>query len=208
MVKEYSEDTFQANTIAENPKYFWQRAADEIQGDFELSPFKSNIKGINESFKLKITKKIQGINIELSSMFRTISLGKDKYLIGDLKLRSTVINQLDFHLFIWKKKQLKKLFSWNKQISGFRDFDRLVEFRTNRELEVQVFLSTKEMRDFFCQQNEILFKVQYEDKLLKINYQAKEIVCKTEDLLYEYFNYESLLEGLINAGLINQGLLK
>lgn len=204
MVKDCREEIYQSNKTDKNPKCFWQETADEINGIFKLSSVISYNGGVNDSFNLKIFKKYHDINIELSSNFKTISLEKDSYLVSDLKIQTSLVNQIDFHLFIWKKKLLKKLFSWNEQISGFKDFDRLVEFRTNREREVQNFLSTKEIRAFFVQQNEILFKIQFEDKLLKINYQSNDIARDKEALLTEYFGYEKLIDGLINAGLINR----
>lgn len=208
MVKDYRRDIYQINKTDVNPAYFWQETADEINGVFTRSRSDSHIEGLNDSFNLKILKKYQGIEIELNSIFKTHFFDKDKFLVSDLKIQTTLSNQLDFHLFIWKKRQLKKLFSWNKQISGFEDFDRIVEFRTNREQEVQNFLSTKEIRGLFVQQDEILFKVQFEDGVLKISYQANEIVCNAEALLYEYFNYEYIIDGLINAGLINHNNLQ
>ncbi len=208
MVKECREDIIQTNKIFENLKSFWQETADEIDGIFKLSSVITYNRGVNDSFNLKIFKKYHGINIELSSNFKTVSLEKDSYLVSDLKIQTSLANQLDFHLFIWKKKKLTKLFSWNKQNSGFKDFDRRVEFRTNREGEVQNFLSTKEIRAFFVQQNEILFKIQFEDKLLKINYQSNNIARDKEVLLTEYFRYEKLIDGLINAGLINHSGLQ
>lgn len=208
MVKECREDIFQTNKIFENLKSFWQETADEINAVFKLSSVISYNGGVNDSFNLKIFKKYHGINIELSSNFKIISLEKDSYLVSDLKIQTSLANQLDFHLFIWKKKKLTKLFSWNKQISGFKDFDQMIEFRTNREREVQSFLSTKEIRSFFVQQNEILFKIQFEDKLLKINYQSNDIAQDKEALLTEYFRYEKLIDELINAGLINHSRLQ
>lgn len=188
-----------------HPKNFWQEAANEIGGTFRLSKQEQNFgEMIYDHYHLKIEKNHMGIDLEIHSTFHKSPTIHDEFYLNDLRITSNLKNQDRFYFYYWQKGLFEKLLRLNGQYSGYREFDKILGFKTNRLKNIQAFLSEQEIRALLLNQRISIFNIQTENELVKIKYQTSQIIWDKKTLLTEYHKYEKFINGLLQTKLIKQ----
>lgn len=188
--------------VNKNPKHFWQTTADEIGGTFQVSKQTQNAGTIFDLYHLRIKKSYQGIDLEIHSTFHKSPTINDEFYLSSLRITSDLDNQNEFYFYYWKKGLFEKIFRLNGQYSGYREFDKIIGFKTNRFKDIHAFLAEKEIRELILNQQISVFNIQFDDGLVKIKYQTSQIIWDKNTLMTEYSKYEKFINGLLITKLI------
>ena len=189
--------------IDQNPEGFWLEAAKDIGGEFHLSKQGQNAGAfLYDYYHLRIFKDYQAINIELHSTFCKSPTINDEYYLSSLRIETELENQDEFYLYTWRKGVLEKIFSKKTKDPDYREFNKSIGYKTNRESEVALLFSKIEIQDLILEQEISVFNIQFVDKKLRIKYQTNQIVRDRTILISEYSKFIILIEGLLEFQLI------
>ena len=186
-----------------NPSYFWQEVANTLGGMFStLEQSQRFGQYVYQLHTLRVVKPYRGINIELHSCFLMAPDVDNEFHLDDLRVESFIPNQVSFFLHLFPKGVYEKVFWQNKPRSGFKDFDRVVGFETNRMWELRKFFANDAVRDLIQSDFYSQFNVRYENETLIVKNQSTQVILNKELLLAEYQKFVLFIDGLIDAKLI------
>jgi len=189
--------------VDENPSLFWKEAAAIIGGEFITKKQEHHFGDYYYDLHLlQIVKPFRGLNIEMNSCFLLAPNVPDEYFLDDLRVESHIPNQVNFFLHFYKRDVYDKIFWLNKPRSGYKDFDRVVGYETNRMWELRKFFANEEVRNLIQNDFFSLFNVRYENEMLVVKNQSTQVMLHREILLAEYEKFVLFLDGLIDAKLI------
>lgn len=190
--------------VAENPTIFWKEAALSLGGEFITHKQEQHFGDyFYELHILQIIKPYRGINVELNSCFLMSPNILDEYHLDDLRVESFIPNQVNFFLYFYHKGVYDKIFWFNKPRSGYKDFDQVVGFETNRLWELRKFFANEAVRDLIQNDFYSLFNVRYEKEMLVVKNQSTQVILDKDVLLAEYEKFVLFVDGLIEAKLIS-----
>ena len=186
-----------------NPSHFWREVADILGGTFatlEQSQRFGNY--VYQLHTLQIVKPHRGINIELNSCFLMAPDIPNEFHLDDLRVESFILNQVNFFLQLFPKGVYEKVFWFNKPRSGFKDFDRVIGFETNRMWEVRKFFANEAVRDLIQNDFYSQFNIRYENETLIVKNQSNQVILDKDVLLAAYAKFVLFVDGLIDAKLV------
>ncbi len=186
-----------------NPSYFWQEVANTLGGMFStLEQSQRFGQYVYQLHTLHVVKPHRGVSIELNSCFLMAPDVDNEFHLDDLRVESFIPNQVSFFLHLFPKGVYEKVFWQNKPRSGFKDFDRVVGFETNRMWELRKFFANDAVRDLIQSDFYSQFNVRYENETLIVKNQSTQVILNKELLLAEYQKFVLFIDGLIDAKLI------
>lgn len=189
--------------VDENPSLFWKEAAGALGGEFITKQQEQHFGSYKYDLHiLKIVKPYRGINIELNSCYLHTPDIPSEYHLDDLRVESFIPDQASFRLFIFTKSVYDKVFWLNKPRSGYKDFDNVIGFETNRMWEVRKLFANEAVRDLIQNDFYSLFSVRYENEVMMVKNQSTQVILDKEVLLAEYGKFTLFVDGLMETKLI------
>ncbi|SDC71949.1 hypothetical protein [Williamwhitmania taraxaci] len=189
--------------VEENPSLFWTETAEAIGGVFTTRMQEQRFGDYYfDLHLLQISKPHRGLIIELNSCFLIAPNILNEYHLDDLRIESFIPDQVSFFLHYFPKGVYDKIFWHNKPHSGFKDFDKVIGFETNRLWELRKFFANNAVRDLIQNDFYSRFNVRYENEMLIVKNQSTQLILNKEILLAEYQKFVLFIDGLIDAKLI------
>lgn len=155
-------------------------------------------------YHVRIEKEYHDLNTQIYTTLNEYTLNKDEYTKCNMKILATKQIKEKVEISIWRKDIFDKIFSLNRNTTGWKDIDSVLQINTSKVIECKLFkmFANESLRKDFISDKYRAYNVSTDKNILKIQRKSALQFETTEKIVAEYNRFTRFLDGLLIADII------
>lgn len=183
----------------------WTNAAQSLNGKFSMPLQKVNGgSAVGGVYLFGIDFKYKEVAIRIHAGIYELPLQKNEYNDCPISITAIKESQDSIELSIWRKDFFDKIFKSSNYITGYEEFDKVIELRASKNIErlLSLLFKNQNLRNEFITDKYRVYNIQTINKYITINRKSGLEIKTAQMIIDEFDRFSLFLDGLIESKII------